>query len=606
MRSRFISEMRKAAQVAVIAAVAMGSCTVSAFAAGGPTVTITPYSHVLSGNIGTATSGVGVEVLLQRGGTAVDIAPTAITSETGGWTATLPTHAPSDQSDALIVTYSGTGAPLPLSSTYTNVTQLATSAVISADGETITIDCQDFGVECGSEVPVTVEYGGGSIGNVSATPDINGNYSATLSPAVTANDAVIFTPTYEYGDGTSLSVLLKAGLPGVGILDADGFAPPTCSVNLVDSIVSCTDLHGGGSYAVQQVRNGTPVSTQTLIASSDGVPTDPGFLSGKFPDIQAGDEVKLIVPTSGEEPARTVTTLSVYPLRVDVVEQGSHLESSSTLGSCRSGELDTSGFLACSTLGTYTDVFADHFPSFEDELSGGNTAISVPQFNDESPADNELVPPSFRAYADIVNFGAFDASSPVALSLTPLGGGAPLSFAGNANSSAGVQVGGLSPGRYRATWRLTDAHSDTTSLTTWIVVERSGEGNEGPAGLPGSVGPAGPPGPPGSMGSTGPQGLQGAPGQAAEIKCTTKVTGRGKHKKATKICSVAQLPAGTSVVASLLRGRTVYALGHAKITGHTASVPMHTLRATRHGRYMLTLVVERKGSAVTISRQVVI
>jgi hypothetical protein len=121
--------------------------------------------------------------------------------------------------DEVIVTYSGTGVPSPSSSHYDVSTSWgALGAVISSNGSTITIYC---GVSnCGSSIPVSVHYSNGSTGSFSATP-VSGNgldalYTATLSPAVTAHDEVQYTPTETYEDGTNLSLVLTAGLPGVG------------------------------------------------------------------------------------------------------------------------------------------------------------------------------------------------------------------------------------------------------------------------------------------------------------------------------------------------------------------------------------------------------
>lgn len=441
--SRTAKCWRQVGSLTLAAAVVSGALAGTALAAGGPTVTITPHSGVVSGNIGTETSEVSVNVSLQRAGTTVDTAAETTTNEAGEWTATLPSHMLSDQSDTVVVAYSGTGAPTPSSSAYTNVTQLEAAAAIGADGKTITINCQEVGGECGAKVPVTVHYGTGGTSELLAEPDISGNYRATLSPAVTANDTVAFQPTYEYGNGSNVSLVLTAGLPGVGVLDATGFPAPTCSVNLVNVTVSCRDVQSGASYTVQQVRSGVPIATKTLKASTAEEAGAPGSFSGEFPGIAAGDEVRLIVPAAGEEPTRTVTTLHVYTVRADIIDQGSHLEAGSAAGSCKAGELDITDFLACSSLGTFSSSNASHVPVFEDELSGGETSVAVPTFNAESPSDNQLVPQSFVAYADVVNFGEFDTSTPVSVSATPLGGGAPQSFAGNANSGSGASVSSL-------------------------------------------------------------------------------------------------------------------------------------------------------------------
>ncbi len=598
-------------------------CTAATLAVA-PTVQITRYSPTVTGTTGTAKAGVEVAVTLIRAGTTIATAPTATTNANGEWMANLPAHAPSDFTDAVNVAYTGAGAPVPASSSYSGISTLANAAVITGDGTTITIDCQDLGVECGSAVPVTVHYAGGSTTTVSATPDGAGDYSATFSSAVTANDAVTFNPTHEYEDGSNLALVLPAGLPGVGVSDHLGVAPPTCSADLVNNAVSCVDVHAGSEYAIEQSRAGSPVETKTLTAVSDGVVTDPAALTTSFASIKAGDHLALVVPEAGGNAKRTVTTLDVYALKASVVEQDAHLDPSGTTGSCEVEEFDPLTGTLCSSLGTLSENIPDHTPRFEDELSGGATTATIPSFNDTSPTDNELTSPSFIAYADVINYGGFDDASGVALTLTPLAGGAPRAFAGDANSSAGISVTGLAAGRYAAAWTVTDSNGDTSSLTTWIVVEESETGKPGPTGPTGPAGPTGSaggsgtngsngaqgvPGTPGAQGSAGPAGAagsQGVPGQSVEIECHTVTKGTGKHKTTKRVCKVTQLPAGSAITASLRRGFVVYELGHARVSGRSAELHMHALRTTPRGHYVLTMVIRTGSRAVTITHNVAI
>ena len=421
---------------------------------GAPVVQIAPYSKAVSGSIGTSTSGVTVNVSLIRAGVTVDSAPPVMTDSSGAWTATFPSHALSDPSDEIQVSYSGTGAPSPATSTYTDVTQLESASVINAAGTEITVDCDDLGVDCGSSVPVNVTYANGDTSTLTATPDADGNFEASFSPAVTSLDTVTFDPAYAYSDGTNVEVDTQASLPGVGVLDEPGYGAPTCVTDLVDGDVGCSDLASDTSYTVVQTRGGLTVSSQTETTGGSSGSSFPGSVFATF-DLKAGDEVSVVAPASATEPARTLTTLHVAPIKVSVVEQDGHLDQGSTSGTCPDAELDPYAGLVCSSTGTFSEPVPDNEPYFEDEFSGGGTEASVPSFNDETPADNEIVPPAFTAYADVVNYGAFDNTSTVLLSLTPLSGGAPQTFAGNANSGAGVAVSGLTAGRYGATWTLT-------------------------------------------------------------------------------------------------------------------------------------------------------
>ncbi len=597
-----------------------------------PAVTVTPYSPVVNGNIGTATAGVSVNISLVRRGVGVDTA-SATTNSKGEWAATFPTHAPSNRngySDSLVVSYSGSGAPSPSSSTYNanNIGYAEYNGVVSAAGNLITIVCSYSVAACGAAtIPVSVHYGNGSSANFSATPS-GSVYSASLSPAVTANDSLSFTPTFTEPDGSSLSLVLSAGLPGVGVGGTSYYhrLAPYCQADLVDNLVKCENLHIGSSYSLQQARGGPVVASQALTASNSAL-NPLGSVAGTFVGLQPGDVMNLIVPAASGEPARTLTTLHIYPLRVDFNNVDGHFDVrfDNASGSCQPGaqEVDDTGAV-CNSSGSFSTDFDPVFgvsyngtPSaFEDDLSGGTTAVGVPTIHDLSPMDNEIVPPSFNAYADAIDYGAYDTTSAISLSLAPFNGGTSQDLSGNANSPSGLAVNNLAAGRYRATWKVTDAHGDSNSFTTWFVVDGSALGPQGPAGpqgpqgtagndglagSPGTVGPQGPAGPP------GPRGPQGVPGESAELKCTVKTTGKGKAKKTSRVCRATQLPPGTAITASLNRGRLAYALGHAKETkAHTAALRLHALRAIPPGRYTLTVMVEAGGRPVVISRQVVL
>ena len=57
---------------------------------------------------------------------------------------------------------------------------------------------------------------------------------------------------------------------------------------------------------------------------------------------------------------------------------------------------------------------------------------------------------------------------------------------------------------------------------------------------------------------------------------------------------------------SLLRSRVVYALGHARVSGHAASIRLHSLLATPPRHYTLTIVVKDGAKSVTFSRAVTV
>ncbi len=462
-----------------LSAGALGWTPIASATTPAPTVVVTPFSKVVSGNIGTATSGVEVQVSLERDGSVVDTAPAVTTNSSGAWSATLPTHAPmapvNSLDDTVIVTYSGSGAPSPSSSRYDISSSWgALGAVLSSDGSTITVYCGDFS-GCGASIPVSVHYSSGSTGSFNATP-VSGTglyapYSATLSPAVTAHDEVRYTPTEVYEDGTNLSLVLTAGLPGVGGSVAPNYTGvrlPECFVDLADGSLSCEDLRIGATYEVQQSRNGSVIANQSLTATgSENV----GSISGTFTGLEAGDTINVVVPAESSEPARTVSVVHIPSLRVDAVSSVGGTTPSSVSGSCQPGELEEEALILCPSVGSFDDPQPASFMSeFQDDLGGNYVDVSVSQFAGEYPANEATVPPSFTATAKLTNAGSPDTASSVSLTITPAAG-SPQLLSGNANSSGGIVVAGLAPGHYNALWKMTDVHGDTDSLTTGFTVQ---------------------------------------------------------------------------------------------------------------------------------------
>src|SRR5690242_1145039 len=94
---RAMSGMRLLAAVCI----GIGPLVITASAAADPSVAITRYSPTVTGNVGSATAGVGVTTDLVRDGTVVDAAPAVQSDADGNWTASLPSHRPSDALDVL-------------------------------------------------------------------------------------------------------------------------------------------------------------------------------------------------------------------------------------------------------------------------------------------------------------------------------------------------------------------------------------------------------------------------------------------------------------------------------------------------------------------------
>ncbi len=504
-----------------------------------PTVVVTPYSRVVNGNIGTATAGVEVQVALERDGSVIDTAPAVTTNSSGAWTATLPTHAPmapvNSLDDEVIVTYSGAGAPSPSSSRYdVSSSWGALGAVINADGGTITIYCGDFG-GCGSSIPVSVRYANGSTGNVNATPaggtGLYAPYSATPSPVVTAHDTVQYTPTEVYEDGTNLSLVLTAGLPGVGGSKAPNYTGvrlPTCFVDLADGAFSCEDLRIGATYEVQQSRDSSVVASQGLTATESL--EDVGSIAGTFAGLEAGDTINVIVPTENGESARTVSVVHVLPLRVAATSTVGGTSPTSISGSCQPGELEEEALILCPPVGSYEDQQpAAFFSEFQDDLSGNYIDVPVSQFAGEYPANEATMPSSFTATAKLTNQGNPDTTSLVSLTVTPSAGGASQMLGGNANSPGGISVADLAPGRYGALWKMTDAHGDTDSLTTDFTVQA--EENQQPPPSGGTQPPSS------STGAPAPTGTTTIPSEPSSTTRVVKpLTKAQRLARALKLC----------------------------------------------------------------------
>ncbi len=326
---------------------------------------------------------------------------------------------------------------------------------------------------------MSVHYANGSIGNVNATPvggtGLYAPYSATLSPAVTTHDTVQYTPTEVYEDGTNLSFVFTAGLPGVGNSNSatnfSGVRLPFCFADLANGYLSCEGLRIGATYEVQQDRNGAVVASQSLTATESYEAF--GEIVGTFAGLEAGDTINVIVPAESSEPARTVSVVHILPLRVDATSTVGGTALSSISGSCQPGEMEEETFTLCPASGLFEDQqpIARPFSEFQDDLSGNYVGVSVSQFTGEYPANEATVPPSFTATATLTNQNKPDTTSTVSLTITPAAGGTPQTLTGNANSPGGISVANLAPGRYAALWKMTDAHGDTDSLTTDFMVQ---------------------------------------------------------------------------------------------------------------------------------------
>jgi hypothetical protein len=581
-----------------------------------PQVNLTQFSGGVSGNIGSATAGIPVEVMLVRADQTV-ADRSATTDSTGAWSLTGPTalqHPVGDDRDVIEVIYNN-GTPDP------GVVPAQTSQVIltgnggnpfieggwmgwsdmdnGSDVETNTLTlapCFQTGLEAS---PVTVGAPTdfcNTQSDAAAAPT-----SAALTPGSvvtwSSDDNRAFQPPDAStladgnggpnGPGGLVNLTVPAGEPGSvsaqgsflpGFFDPTGF--PTCTADLGAQSVSCSGLNDGNTYNI------TDGAQHVLgLSSSGGVVSTPLTLHG-------GDQVVL---SNG---LRTLTTLNVAHLRVDLDGDSGTVAG----GTCQTdeywggplagpilngsaGEFDLGGPADTGQIcpgGDATDLPSDTLAQTDDQ-SGGQTVTEVADLADSSPLPGETVYGTFTALAIPT-----DGTSPVSLSVKKAGG-SPQAITSNADTPNGVTVSGLAPGNYTATWGISDANGDTRTVTTRFVEQSA---------LQGAQGPQGPQGPQGATGPTGPQGAQGPqgpPGPRPKVTC--------KLVKHHKIQCTVTFPKNSTkhgiVRLAVSRGGKLVALGHANVNRGRATLTMRELRASSHGRWRVVVVFSRTTKAST-------
>ncbi len=582
-----------------------------------PSVTITPYSSAVSGNIGESKAGVTVTATLERrngaGGATPVTSTTSTTDATGGWSLSLAPHAfVGGGGDQLAVHYAppaGQTVTVPEDTTYAG--QYDPTAEISADGAAI--NESNYVGPCGN---VSFLINGTAH---PATTRPNGSCSFSPSSALTDQDHVQSAVTHpSYTDATNgsssiLTTVSDVGLPGLSQ------GPPTCTGDLVSGQVVCGNLDTG-TFSVSR-NGGTPIPL-----TSSPAPYSTSYQGSAFlPGLKSGDVVTL--DESGAHPTtRHLTTLHMYTLRADVAANGT------VSGVCQPNQAFASGGL-CPSSGQLSQT-SYGYPSEVDDLSGGSTILTPPALGDQIPTYDGSIPGgAFTAYADLTGIGTTSQvlaqTNTVKLQIVPHGGGAAL-FNQNATATSDsvgpyvtANVGALSSGRYYANWVLTDSHGDTVAYSDPFAVQPGGTGQQGPAGpqgpsgaqgSTGAQGPAGPQGPSGAQGSTGarglagpvgPQGPAGKDGTSSEVKCVVRTTGTGKHRKTNEICTAHVLSPGAHLVSvDISRANTHYASGASLTHAGMARFALRSRHQMKHGRYLITIVMTHgKKSTVIRYRQ---
>jgi hypothetical protein len=562
-------------------------------------ITFTQYSPKVSGTIGEAANGVSVHLTLERFA-GINVAPrtvataTTTTNASGNWSATLtPSVAGADDAfavdgDQLVVTYSGgpAGTVLPSNTTYdeNSVDFAGSNTTISSDGGTVV---SSAGFNCTS-VKILVD------GTANNTTSANGQCKFSPAAPLTDNNHVQTQFTNQLTDPTANTVsnvttLSDVGLLGVGFNSGQGEGAPTCTADLVSGQVICEGLSG----KTFTVTNGTSTATLTNVqqSSHNGFVEDEG--SGFLTGLAAGQTV--ILKESGL--ARALTTLNLVTLRVDYDLGGN------ASGSCQPNKMFGGGFETelCPVNGT----FSNGGNSLFDDLSGGQTVVNVPTIGNRIPSSlDSIAGGTFTAYGDLFNVGTaaqvLSQTKSISLSIVPHAGG-NAAFSGTTTNKSDAlgpfafdNVSGLALGRYFANWGLTDSHGDTRRYSDEFAVQPA---NTGPAGAPGPAGAQGPAGPAGA------QGPAGKDGSSSLTKCTTKKTGKGKHKKThTKCTTTVVAPGSHTVSVAITRGRRMLASGSAVVRSGIAHVTIRRAGRLRHGRYLVT-VLSSTGSKTTILRR---
>lgn len=572
-----------------------------------PQVNLTQFSSTVTGNIGSNSSGVHVTVSLIRadsaGNPVVVSSGSGTTAADGSWSVSVAPHYVGDDRDEIDVDYSGTRAPSPsheviltgnggnpfTESGWTGWTDMDNGYVLTNQGGpsltfgpcfqtgvlTATMDGQPVPSSgtltdyCNSDQLATVGLPHAVGEGDALTLSSNDNRGFQDPNLPTANpDGALVKLTVPVGEPDSVS-LFSNPLP---LLFPTGF--PTCTADLEMQTVSCQGLVPGESYRIADSRTGS-----TFSASAD--PT--GTASGHFPagKIEGGDAIAL---SNG---SRTLSTLHVAHLRVEINGEQSVLSG----GSCQPGDYYGGPLSSAPTNASAGDPTvvaggsaltgeicptsgrAAGLPSSEieqtDDRSGGVTQTEVPDLENTSPMDGEIVYGAFTALAQSGLTGSNNSIIPtnrttrIGLSIRPARSGRAVFSASNVDSSSGVTVRGLRAGSYEVTWTLHDANGDTRTVTTRFVEQK------------------------------------GSPRDSAAPKANCRMEKHGRVGCTLRYSL--RPPNGARLQVELLHGRRVVAMGRGAVHRGLASVTLRELQRVRAGRYTLVAVWSAKGITRTAS-----
>ncbi|MBV8219760.1 MAG: hypothetical protein JO325_14955 [Solirubrobacterales bacterium] len=576
-----------------------------------PQVYLSQFSSTVSGNLEDAVGGVGVKVSLVRAdanGNPVTVAQAVTTTAGDGtWSVSLAPHAIGDDRDEIDIDYSNSGAPSPSHQTILTgnggnpFTESGWTGWTSLDNGTLLTNNPALGGPSISLAPcfqtgvLAVTRNGTQImGPLGEDPTdfCNTQTDAATVPLasnVTASD--VFTASsldnrafINPNDPPPYVANTIGGLIGltVPVGEADAASPfvdplpfftpsgfPTCSADLEGQSVTCQGLVPLGNYTV--IDGGTHAAGT---ADAKGVLTVPVA-------VKRGDTVGL---SNG---ARLVTTLHVANLRADILGHQTVLSG----GSCQPGDyydpplstaptnasagvptaLAGGGALTgeiCPLTGDATGLPAIQIVQ-TDEFSQGQTSTEVPDLENTSPLDGEIVYGRFTVLGQSGlpgpnNSVIPDQTSQISVTITRASGGGPVFTAANVNTVNGTGVPKLPKGSYDATWEVTDVNGDTRTVTTRFIEQGASAGRKHPKFVVGCK-----------------------VERHGEIRCTITFA-RSSHVRGR-------------VQVRLARGSRIAALGHAAIKGTVATLTMRPLRKHVSGRWTMTVVVTQPGARPTTS-----
>jgi hypothetical protein len=563
-----------------------------------PQVNLRQFNSTVTGNVNRSPGGgIGVQVSLLRadaGGNAVTVAKASTTTAAnGGWSVSLGAHAPGDDRDEIVATYSGAGAPTPSHQVIETgnggnpfneagwMGWFTMDAGGSATRSTLTL------APCFQTGQLSAFLNSTAL--ASPTDFCNTQTDSAAVPAPAARPADRFTWTSNDNrafqdpsapipnlQGGLVSLTAPIGEPGSVFCSPESspctppfsalsfFTPggfPSCTADLELREVGCTGLVPNRTYVLSDGR-------RRASGAADS--------SGTIIEQLAAPRGSTVTLSNG---SRTLTALHVARMRLDLLGDSASVLS----GRCQPGDYwgnppatpptsaaagtpsspDGGGSaltgMIC-PLNARADGLSTATLAQSDELSGGLTETEVPEIADTSPIDGESLYGKFTALAESGlllpdnTLLPTNGISRISLQILTANGATQVFKAGNVATSKGVTVTGLVPGSYLALWTLTDQNGDTRSVATRFTEQRSS-------------------------------------GPKAKVTCRP-----AGAKRRLVACNVRfpELPSPHGTVrVRITRGGVIVALGHGRVRKGRARVTMRRLNAVSRGAWRVTLVLSQ-------------